>query len=562
MRLETLRRASVAAVVVLMLVRVGHQPVRGQSAAVIASHPPLSQIAESDLRTWLTTLSSDAMGGRAAFTEGYGLAAGYVSAELARLGVEPLGIDGTYLQPVVRTSYRVVRSSSVTVRTRAGTRTFEQDEHVVFPALAGGPQTLEFTGVDFVGYGLPASPSAKMPDTRGRLVVLMPGTPSNLEGRSRWPYPPSLTTAAGRADALVADGAGAAIAFTAASPRRNTEGGRGGRPVDLVTVLDVTRPRAPSLAGDEEFFEFLLAGAPAPFSDLQTWATRGDALVPFTLADVRVTVEVDHRYEPVRAERTHNVVGVVRGSDPVLRDTFVLFGAHLDHVGTASGNSTPGRVNTPIEIDPIWNGADDDGSGSSAVLAIAKAMAAGPKPKRSMLFVWHGGEEEGLLGSQAMADAPVVPLDGIEAVINIDMIGRNRDNDADEADTVYLVGADRISTDLHNLIVVANQGSPRPLTLDYHYNDPGDPESFYTRSDHYSYASHGIPAAFFFTGPHDDYHANTDTVDKILFPKLARVTQLIYESGFALADRSAPLRRDNLGPRSGRGFRGTLPSEP
>ena len=123
---------------------------------------------------------------------------------------------------------------------------------------------------------------------------------------------------------------------------------------------------------------------------------------------------------------------------------------------------------------------------------------------------------------------------------------------------MYVIGADRISTDLHNIIVAANDTTAAPMTLDYFYNDPDDTESFYTRSDHYSYASRGIPAAFFFTGTHPDYHANTDTVDKILFPKLVRITQLIYEAGFSVADRPAPLVRDNLGPRSGRGFRGPL----
>ena len=219
----------------------------------------------------------------------------------------------------------------------------------------------------------------------------------------------------------------------------------------------------------------------------------------------------------------------------------------------------PGRVNVPVERHDIWNGADDDGSGSVSVMAIAKAMATGLRPRRSTLFIWHAGEEEGLLGSQAHADDPVVPLDRIEALFNIDMVGRNRDNDPDQADTVFIIGADRISTDLHNAIVEANRAAPRPLTIDYHYNDPGDSESFYTRSDHYSYASRGIPAAFFFTGTHPDYHANTDTVDKILFPKLVRIAQLVYEAGFDVADNPVALRRDNLGPRAGNGFQGTLP---
>jgi hypothetical protein len=138
------------------------------------------------------------------------------------------------------------------------------------------------------------------------------------------------------------------------------------------------------------------------------------------------------------------------------------------------------------------------------------------------------------------------------------MIGRNRDDDPRQAGTVFVIGADRISTDLHNLIVDVNGTLRTPLKLDYEYNDPADPNSFYTRSDHYSYASKGIPIAFFFTGEHPDYHANSDSVDKILFDKQARIAQLVYQVGFSIADGAGVLRRDNRGPRSGRGFSGRL----
>jgi hypothetical protein len=545
--------------VAVALATTGSGGVRAQAPAAPAASVNFVQIGETDVREWLTTLSADAMLGRAAFTEGYGMAAAYVSEQLRRMGATPLGIDGTYLQPVNRTSYRVTRNSKVTVEAGGQRRTFNQGEHISLPALAGARQTLQFSGVDFAGYGFPAAPEHPGAE-RGRLVVLLPGMPSDRADRPM--SSPALTSVSGRAEALIAGGAGAVIAFGAVAPPASAAGANSGRAtssaVGLTTVLRVDRPLAPLVTGDEEFVEFLLAGAPVPFDDLRTRASRGNRLEPFTLPDVRVTIEVDHTYDLTGVERTHNVVAMVPGRDPALRDTYVLFGAHLDHVGATSRGAAPGRVNVPVDRDPIWNGADDDGSGSVAVLAIAKAMIEGPRPNRSTLFVWHAAEEEGLLGSRAMADDPVVPLDRIQAVFNIDMIGRNRDDDPKYADTVYLIGADRISTDLHNLIERANATASRPLTLDYHYNDPGDSESFYTRSDHHSYASRGIPAAFFFTGTHPDYHANTDTVDKILFPKLVRITQLIYEAGFGVADSVVELKRDNLGPRAGRGFKGSL----
>jgi Zn-dependent M28 family amino/carboxypeptidase len=205
------------------------------------------------------------------------------------------------------------------------------------------------------------------------------------------------------------------------------------------------------------------------------------------------------------------------------------------------------------ERDLVSNGADDDGSGSTAELAIAKAFAAGPKPKRSIVFMWHTGEEAGLYGSRYNADFPVVPLEKVQAQLNLDMVGRDDCNDieGDYSNSLFVIGDDRISTDLHNLIVTTNNTSATPLTLDYEMNDPNDPESVYTRSDHYSYASKGIPIAFFTTGLHPDYHRITDTVDKIIFPKMARIAQLVYETGFSLANTDRVLGRDNKGPRTG-----------
>jgi Zn-dependent M28 family amino/carboxypeptidase len=209
---------------------------------------------------------------------------------------------------------------------------------------------------------------------------------------------------------------------------------------------------------------------------------------------------------------------------------------------------TPGA-----EDDRIWNGADDDGSGTVALMAIARAFAEGPKPKRSVLFVWHAGEERGLYGSLYFADHPTVPIDQITAQLNIDMIGRNRDNLPAESNTVYLVGSDRISTELHEVNREANRSMPQPLTLNYELNDPADPEQFYFRSDHYAYAAKGIPIIFFTTGMHPDYHANTDEVSKIEFPKMTRVTQMIYETALRLGNLDHPLLHDLKGPRAGKG---------
>src|SRR5436190_20795525 len=147
------------------------------------------------------------------------------------------------------------------------------------------------------------------------------------------------------------------------------------------------------------------------------------------------------------------------------------------------------------------------------------------------MFVWHSGEASGLYGSRYMADYPVVPLDKVAAQLNIDMIGRNRCDQSSEANTVYIVGSDRISTELHNLNEDANASLSAPMKMDYEMNDPSDPESIYTRSDHYSYASKGIPIIFYTTGLHRDYHYLTDEVGTIEFPKMAHTAQLVYTTG-------------------------------
>ena len=193
-----------------------------------------------------------------------------------------------------------------------------------------------------------------------------------------------------------------------------------------------------------------------------------------------------------------------------------------------------------------------------ALLAIARAFALGPRPKRSLVFVWHTAEESGLQGSRYNADFPVVPNEKIVAQLNVDMIGRNRCDQPGEANSVYLVGADRISTDLHNVSEDANESLSRPMKLDYELNDPADPQSLYTRSDHYSYAAKGIPVIFYTTGLHRDYHYLTDEIDKIEWDKLTHVTQLVYTTGQRLANLDRAPVRDNKGPRAGKGSVGKI----
>jgi len=228
---------------------------------------------------------------------------------------------------------------------------------------------------------------------------------------------------------------------------------------------------------------------------------------------------------------TQNVVGIWEGSDPKLKDEYVAVGAHYDHIGMAGvGNCQA------IGTDTICNGADDDGSGTTAVLGMAEALShAKVRPKRSVLFVWHCGEEKGLWGSKYFTDYPTVPLDHVVTQLNIDMIGRSRkqgDTDTRNAslsgpNEIYVIGSTMMSTELGKLSRDVNN-SYLKIGYDVKYDDPKDTNRFFFRSDHYNYAKHGIPIIFFFDGVHEDYHKAGDEPQKIDYDKMERVTRTIY----------------------------------
>ncbi len=231
--------------------------------------------------------------------------------------------------------------------------------------------------------------------------------------------------------------------------------------------------------------------------------------------------------QQIRAFSGYNVAGIVRGSDPALNRTYVAYGAHYDHVG----------IGEPVNGDSINNGADDDGSGSVALLAIAKAFVQGLRPKRSALFVWHVGEENGLFGSDVFTTRPppAVPLDSIVAQLNADMIGRNA------TDSLYLVGPGAApngqSSVLGAVVDSVNAAGPRPFVFNREWDTTTHPERIYYRSDHFNYARKGIPIVFFTTGLHGQYHQPTDEAALIDYAKLRRVGELMYRTGMALGNR-------------------------
>jgi Zn-dependent M28 family amino/carboxypeptidase len=231
----------------------------------------------------------------------------------------------------------------------------------------------------------------------------------------------------------------------------------------------------------------------------------------------------------VRLERfetpSTNIVGVIRGTDPVLRNEYVLYSSHQDHDG----------VRYLIDGDSVWAGADDNGTGSVALLAAARAFARQPG-KRSVLFVYHGAEERGLLGSRWHAAHPVVPLASIVAVLNGEMMGRNH---PDSASLLGVQPPHRNSTELVDMALRANALTGK-FSLDSLWDRPMHPEGWYFRSDHVPYARLNVPAVMYTTNLHDDYHTPRDKPDRIDYPKLTRMTQWMYLTGWFVAN--APKR--------------------
>ena len=233
---------------------------------------------------------------------------------------------------------------------------------------------------------------------------------------------------------------------------------------------------------------------------------------------------------------SENVVAFIKGSEKP--DEIVVISAHLDHEGIKNGE--------------IYNGADDDGSGTVAILEIAQAfqLAAknGKRPKRSVLFLHVTGEEKGLLGSKYYTENPLFPLANTVCNLNIDMIGRIDDRHKADPNYVYLIGSDKLSNELHDLSEKVNAKYTN-INLDYKYNDENDPNRFYYRSDHYNFAKHNIPIIFYFNGTHADYHKPTDTPDKINYELLEKRTRLVFYTAWEVANRETRIIADKVVPK-------------
>jgi hypothetical protein len=489
--------------------------------------------------TRLYIFADDSMMGRETGTRGHLMSTAYIANELTRLGLKPVGDNGTFFQnvPMIRRAFD--EKSTIAV----GSVTLHGGTDFIATAATGVVPSLGALDVVFGGRAGDTTGALAPDQVRGKLLVQYPAQRGGRGGFG------------GR-------------------------GGRGGGAAVVATIEEIT-PQALRFATHPREGQVTLktapAGSPPGIITLTLTPSAAQTLLGVDPSSATkgqtgktATLHLLFSEEPAPAR---NVVAVIPGSDPKLRSEYVALGAHNDHIGYLTTSpqdhdslhgfrqaqfainglvrrgqqpsiEQQGQLGAlhvdfdslrrahPVRLDSIRNGADDDGSGSVTLLEIAEAFAKAPqKPKRSLLFVWHTGEEKGLLGSRWVTDHLPVPPDSIVAQLNMDMVGRGAARDIPGGGDTYLqlVGSRRLSTELGDIVEQVNKTESLPFSFDYQFDANGDTENIYCRSDHYNYARLGIPVVFFTTGLHGDYHQVTDEPQYIDYPHMARIGKLVHD---------------------------------
>ncbi len=486
-------------------------------------------ITPEDLRRLIDTLASDAMAGRETGTEGQRKAADFIATQFEAMKLPPVADRNTYFQNIF-----LKRESWAELSLRIGENTYtHRKDYLVYPAYNKDLPNLKAKEVIFVGYGIETEKinNYANADVRGKVVLFYSGEPADEQGRSLltrtdarttwtidWTRKIKLAAQKGASFVFIID---TALTETARANRRllSTMGWTPWLPnatplyEGMVNFMFITEDVARALLGKKT----------DDAAELFNPTRRNTAA--FKPVKIKSDLEV-RMAKQVQTLEGSNVVGFIEGIDPLLKNEFVIVTAHYDHLGSS------GEV--------IYYGADDNASGTAGVIEIAQAFAAakaaGVGPKRSVVCMLVSGEEKGLLGSKFYVEFPLFPLQNTIANVNIDMIGRVDNRHANNPNYIYVIGSNRMSTDLHEINEFANAVYTQ-LELDYKYNDPKDPNRFYERSDHYNFAEQGIPAIFYFNGTHADYHRPTDTADKINCEIAAKRAQLAFYTAWDLANR-------------------------
>jgi Peptidase family M28 len=526
----------------LMLVTFAFQSVAlGQAPKVSISSDEKKAaqgITAKQLSDYLYFVASDEMEGRDTPSRGLDTTAKFIGMNLSRWGFKPAGDDGTFYQKM---ALRRDAVDPAATSVKIGDTPFVYGEDA---ARVSGTTPISapvvFAGNGWMIKSKNLNPYANI-DVKGKLIAVL--GEGQLTGRYLVPLPagvtpadvPNATRGTDWADATTyarANGAAGVLILPSKFLNENWAGvtanfGRSRLVVDKLVPATAApqggQPAVTTLFASTKLTNALFAGESG---NPLTGATNSFELNSSKIFNFSIATKAEMVW-------TQNVVALWEGSDPVLKNEMVAIGAHYDHVGMQP--NAPG--------DKIWNGADDDGSGTVAVLGIAEALAkVAKRPKRSILFVWHCGEEKGLWGSEYFNKFPTVNIKNVIAQLNIDMIGRSkkagntepRDKDLSGEDAIYVIGKDMMSSTLGAVVDSTNKAYLN-MGYDTRYDDPKDTNRFFFRSDHFNYAVNGIPIAFWFDGVHVDYHGAGDTADKIDYAKMEKVTRTIFLTMLELA---------------------------
>jgi RpiB/LacA/LacB family sugar-phosphate isomerase len=486
--------------------------------SVVSSDTTAATFAElidvKDLRQNLYILASDAMNGRETGKPGARLAAEFVASKFEKAGLET--VQGSYFQPVPLLSSQI----------NGGHMHFgESHGHFMenfMPSQSVSVALLEDKAPVFVGYGVQEGDWDDYAglDVSGHIVVMLKGAPDGVD--EGW-----TSDFDRKREVAERLGATAVVAtmesFDDLLPRYERWITRDRMRLDL--EREGTGPTIPTFWISDVLFSSEMGSMKKVLKRLRKGKGRGPM-------DSALKIEMD---VSKRSFDSENVWGALPGSDPLLADEWLVISCHYDHIGAKDGE--------------IFNGADDDGSGTVSLIECAEAWThaaeQGFGPRRSVLFLAFVGEEKGLLGSDWYTSHPAVPLARTVCDLNIDMVGRTDAEHPDSDRYVYLIGSDKLSSDLHSISEGANSEFTG-LALDYTFNAPDDPNRYYYRSDHYNFAKHNVPVIFYFSGVHEDYHGAGDTPDKIHYEKLSEIARLVFHTSWKVANRDMRLRIDQV----------------